>query len=263
MRPSKREVEERGQNLSRRGKRALQSTFYPLEKIFGAYFTPFLVKLPDDKHGPKCLYATSHRADDFKTVGQLSNQHPSRSVPAMNTKHLYLTGYRGCGKSTVRHELARRLALPSVDLDEEIERTSGMLISEIFRQSGESGFRELETSQLEQVAALTPHVIALGGGAILRQKNRERIRQTGWCVWLDADEQTLADRIAGDVTSVDRRPSLTNSPLLQEIRDVLAARRPIYQSVSDVQVWTAGRSIDVIVEDILQHRGSETASQTR
>jgi len=181
----------------------------------------------------------------------------------MNTKHLYLTGYRGCGKSTVRHELARRLALPSVDLDEEIERTSGMLISEIFRQSGESGFRELETSQLEQVAALTPHVIALGGGAILRQKNRERIRQTGWCVWLDADEQTLADRIAGDVTSVDRRPSLTNSPLLQEIRDVLAARRPIYQSVSDVQVWTAGRSIDVIVEDILQHRGSETASQTR
>jgi len=163
-----------------------------------------------------------------------------------------LTGYRGCGKSTVRHELARRLGMPSVDLDDEIERDSGLRIADIFRQSGEPGFRELESVELERVAALPPHVIALGGGAILRPENRRRISRTGWCVWLDADEQTLADRIAGDVSSADRRPSLTDRPLREEIRDVLEIRRPIYESVSDLRVWTVDRSVQSIVADILQ-----------
>lgn len=166
-------------------------------------------------------------------------------------EHLYLTGYRGCGKSTVAKVLAETLNRPLVDLDERIESDAEMTIAEIFQRETESGFRRRETSCLKTVSRDPPRVISLGGGAILSDENRRTIAATGWCVWLDADPSVIADRLAGDATTRDRRPSLTGRPVLQEIREVMSAREPLYRDVSDLRIDTSEQSVREIVDQIL------------
>jgi shikimate kinase len=167
------------------------------------------------------------------------------------TDHLYLTGYRGTGKSSVARLLADRFGVPVIDLDAVIEQEVGKSIAEIFQQSGETGFREVESSILDAVAQSAPAVISLGGGTVLRPENRERIAQTGTCVWLDADAETIADRLAADQTTAQRRPALTSLPSLDEIRYLLDQRRPIYEQASQHRIDTAGRSVEQIVDEII------------
>src|SRR5687768_11250990 len=87
-----------------------------------------------------------------------------------------LIGYRGSGKSTTGKRLADRLWQPFVDTGELIVKEAGKDIAAIFAQSGESGFRDLESQVVGDGCKLAEHVIALGGGAVLREENREAIR---------------------------------------------------------------------------------------
>ncbi|MFG0289672.1 MAG: shikimate kinase [Rhodopirellula sp. JB044] len=168
----------------------------------------------------------------------------------MKRPHLYLTGYRGCGKSTVAKLIGDSLALPVCDLDSVIEETAEMSIAEIFAQETETGFRDRETKCLEEVAGQPKQVIALGGGAILRSMNRRTIMRTGWCVWLDADPATIADRIAGDATTRERRPSLTGKSVVDEIIDVMNQRESLYREVADLRVDASKRSAEEIASEI-------------
>ncbi len=161
-------------------------------------------------------------------------------------RHLYLTGYRGSGKTSVGHILTEPLGLPLIDLDAEIESTAQKTIREIFAEGGEQRFRDLEANELARFAAGEPAIVSLGGGAILRQSNFDLIRETGWSVWLDADAETLASRISGDVTTADRRPSLTSQTGIDEIRSLLDQRRPIYESIASLRVDTTHQSLNEI-----------------
>ena len=97
------------------------------------------------------------------------------------SKHLFLTGYRGTGKSTIGRHLAGQLSRRCVDLDEEIERRVGKTIRQIFDEGGEEAFRHFEAEALEAVTQAEASVIALGGGAIIKEGNRRLIAKTGWC----------------------------------------------------------------------------------
>ena len=88
-----------------------------------------------------------------------------------NTEHIYLTGFRGTGKTSVGTLLARSLGRTVVDLDGVVSANAGKSIREIFQDGGEAAFRELESSALESVAQAENTVISLGGGAILRDVN--------------------------------------------------------------------------------------------
>ena len=74
------------------------------------------------------------------------------------TTHLYLTGFRGTGKSSEARSLAKQLGVTAIDLDEVVEQQAGISISKIFEQSGESGFRDLESSALATVAQSPPAI---------------------------------------------------------------------------------------------------------
>jgi shikimate kinase len=150
--------------------------------------------------------------------------------------NLYLIGYRGSGKSTVARLVAEQIGLPWVDADATLEQRAGKSIRQIFSESGEEEFRELESAELALLADAPAHVVSLGGGAVLRQVNRQRIRSSGKVVWLRARPSTLLARIEADATTAQRRPNLTSAGGLPEIEQLLAVRTPIYAECADFVV---------------------------
>ena len=139
-------------------------------------------------------------------------------------KCIVLVGLMGVGKSTVGRRLARRLGLPFVDSDEEIEKAAGQKIGEIFERFGEAGFRDGERRVIARLIDGTPKVIATGGGAFVDESTRSLILEKCVAVWLDADVETLAER----VSRRDHRPLLQGKDPLPLLEQLAAQRNPIY-----------------------------------
>ncbi|MFN2543908.1 MAG: shikimate kinase [Actinomycetota bacterium] len=156
----------------------------------------------------------------------------------MNPGHVYLIGMPGSGKSAVGRALAERLDMPFVDLDEEIEREAGQTIPEIFREQGERGFRERERASVVRVADGPPSVVACGGGAVLREDNRQLIRSTGRVVWL----RSAPDRLWERVKRGAGRP-LIKGPV--DVQRLERERRSIYGEVAQHRVASEGPPEDV------------------
>src|SRR6476659_1674300 len=89
---------------------------------------------------------------------------------------VFLMGYRGSGKTTIGKRLADRLWQPFVDTDDMVVKRAGMTIKEIFERQGEEKFRDFESDAIQEAAQLDDHVIALGGGAELREQNRTALK---------------------------------------------------------------------------------------
>ncbi len=107
----------------------------------------------------------------------------------------FIYGPPGSGKSTIGRVLARNLALPFHDLDQEIEVRTGRPVAEIFSADGEVGFRRLEADCLAELLNGEPQVLALGGGALLDERSRERVEAAGQVLCLTASLQGLLARL--------------------------------------------------------------------
>jgi shikimate kinase len=110
---------------------------------------------------------------------------------------IYLTGFMGCGKTTVGRRLAQRLGVGFVDLDEEIERRAGVTVRQIFEQQGEPVFRQMEAEALRGTLALPDAVVALGGGTMAFETNAALIGANGLSVWINPAFATISSRIGG------------------------------------------------------------------
>jgi shikimate kinase len=151
---------------------------------------------------------------------------------------IYLVGMPGSGKSTVGPELARRLDVPFVELDAEIERAAGMTIREIFDRDGEARFRELEALALTEAATRDPSVVSCGGGVVLEPANRILLRATGEVVFLAVPLETLRARV---------RPA-ADRPLIRESGDLerlAREREPLYREFAAHVVDGSGSVEDV------------------
>lgn len=167
--------------------------------------------------------------------------------------HVFLIGYRGAGKSAVGHLLAQQLGMDCVDSDDLIEQQAGASIAEIFAREGESGFREREANVLAELVAGPPRVVALGGGAILRDQNRALLHASGApVVWLTAAAEALHQRISGDPATAARRPQLTSHQGIDEVRSLLAAREPLYREAATLIVDTEDRSLEEIAAELCE-----------
>lgn len=166
-------------------------------------------------------------------------------------EHLFLCGYRGTGKSTIARLLATRLQRPLVDLDQVIQASSGKSIAQIFSESGEAVFRQLESDALQEVVRrVEATVISLGGGTILSPQNRQLIKEHGHCVLLTAEVGTIIERLSADQASRTNRPSLTALPMAEEVRHVLDQRQPLYESVADITIATDDLAPEQVTEKI-------------
>jgi len=137
---------------------------------------------------------------------------------------IVLVGLMGAGKTTVGRRLARRLGLPFVDADEEIERAADRSITEIFDSFGEPAFRDGERRVIARLIDGPPKVIATGGGAFMHDATRALILERCTAIWLDADLDTLAER----VTRRDHRPLLRDGDPRALLAALAARRNPIY-----------------------------------
>jgi shikimate kinase len=165
---------------------------------------------------------------------------------------LVLIGYRGSGKSTVGKIVADRLDRPFLDTDLEIEARSGRSIAAIFAEEGEPSFRDWEERTIAELVSEFPEaVLATGGGVVLREANRRRIRDFGFVAWLQTQPEELARRLQTDPRSPASRPALTHEGTLGEIVQVLAARISFYQQMADATVETEGKSPDLVASALI------------
>ncbi len=145
---------------------------------------------------------------------------------------IVLVGYRGSGKTTIGRAVAGILNWPFVDADEEIVKRAGKTIKEIFAQDGEDAFRELETDVVKLLMTKKSCVISLGGGAVMREENRNAVLAAkATVVYLLADAETLYERIRADVKTAENRPALTGLQGVDEVRHLLKTRTPGYLAV--------------------------------
>ena len=176
----------------------------------------------------------------------------------MTASRVILVGPRGSGKTTVARLLAADLGWSWVDADVLLEGRAGMSIRDIFAAEGEAGFRRREADVLAEVCGLESHVIATGGGVVLRPANRELLKRSGVVVWLTGDIDTLWGRICEDGSTAARRPTLTVGGR-DEVAELVAAREPLYRECARVVIDTSGRTPVSIIEEVRKRISVEGA----
>ena len=156
---------------------------------------------------------------------------------------VYLIGFMGSGKTAIGRRIAERLGVAFVDLDAEIERTSGRTIRALFESSGEAAFRQRESAFLEGTVSLPRAIVATGGGCYAREGNRQTIGRLGTAVFLDVPLATLLERLAGK----------TDRPLFQtpEQAGRLAAEREPFYRMAPIHVQLEGESVDESADRVL------------
>lgn len=145
----------------------------------------------------------------------------------MINRHVFLIGMPGCGKSSLGKRVAANIGLPYVDTDQRIEQVFGCSTSEIFAQYGEQAFRNAETNMLAYLTREPGSIVSTGGGMVLRENNREIMRNHGVIVLID---RPLED-IMSDI-KLNRRPLLAQKGL-PEVERLYHERIDIYRAVAD------------------------------
>jgi shikimate kinase len=177
---------------------------------------------------------------------------PETSASVSGVRAVVLVGFMGAGKSSVGAALSRRLGWPFEDLDERIQAQEKRSIEEIFRQSGETAFRQLEHTTLRSLVrelGASPKIVALGGGAFAQANNAALLEEAGFStIFLDASPEELFRRCQQQ--ELDR-------PLrgdLQQFRRLYETRRPCYLKAA-LRIETAGKDVEDVATEAITSLG--------
>ena len=158
---------------------------------------------------------------------------------------IILVGFMGAGKSAVGRLLARRLGRCFVETDEMISARAGRSIPEIFRESGEAGFRALEAEAVDLLRLKHGDVVATGGGLPCREGRVELLRSLGTVIWLKGDFAEMYERARRS----GERPMLAERPV-DEVEALCRAREPHYGR-AHLTIETRGLTVDQVASRIL------------
>ena len=164
-------------------------------------------------------------------------------------KHVLLIGMMGVGKTTVGRILARRLGRPFLDTDREIAQRCGTSIADIFAVQGEGFFRQQETALLAELKRLpSSTVIACGGGIVLREENRQQLKELGWAVWLRISTAELVYRLQH--TQLQQRPLLATPDWLRTVNEMQCQRQSLYRAAADWVVDVDHKSPEQVAREV-------------
>ena len=153
----------------------------------------------------------------------------------MDNKPIILVGLMGAGKTSIGRALARKLKIPFVDLDHEVESISGCSVIDIFSIYGEPEFRRIEEQVFERVLNSGPRfkVISTGEGAFITKRIRELALKEATTIWLKADLKLLEKRTSSRLT----RPQLLVAEPVKILSKLIDERYPIYAE-ADITIET-------------------------
>lgn len=157
-----------------------------------------------------------------------------------------LIGLPGSGKSTVGRQLARRLHLQFTDSDHVLEQRLGCTIREFFEREGEERFRDIESAVVDELTQGSG-VVSTGGGAVLRDANRQHLHRRTQVVYLKSTPEELMRRLRHDT----QRPLLQVQDPLQRLRDLYAVRDPLYRETAHFVIDTGRPSVTTLVNMIV------------
>ena len=169
-----------------------------------------------------------------------------------------LTGFMGCGKSSVGRELSRLLCCPFMDLDSVIEERAGRRIPEIFSSDGEEAFRRMERDAVIEILEiqetheeinkyLNATVLALGGGTVMTPECAEIVHEKTLCIYLRASVDTLLRNLVDEAAG---RPMLQGD-LQARIEELMSLRSATYENTAHIIIDTDGKSAAEIASEIL------------
>ena len=163
---------------------------------------------------------------------------------------IVLTGFSGAGKTASASLIADTLGWDVADTDEMVQTATGKRILEIFRDEGEERFRDLEVEAVREACQLNNAVIATGGGAILREKNRRAMADGGFVVCLEARPETILRRLTAGSRALDRPLLATEDPLTR-IRELKSARQHLY-ALCDWTVHTDAMTPKEVADEVVR-----------
>jgi shikimate kinase len=158
-----------------------------------------------------------------------------------------LVGLPGSGKTTIGRHLARRLGIEFVDCDAFIESRLGCSIREYFEREGEERFRDIEEASIEELSVKGNRVLSTGGGAVLRANNRQHLHHRCKVVYLRSSPEEVFRRLRHD----RNRPLLQVADPLQRLKDLYAARDPLYRETAHFVIDTGRPSVATLVNMIV------------
>ncbi|MEI7475043.1 MAG: shikimate kinase [bacterium] len=169
-------------------------------------------------------------------------------------KNVVLIGLMGCGKSTVAAILSDKLKMKFIDTDSLIVQKEERSINEIFAQSGEAYFREIETQLIKEVSADFDCIISTGGGIVERSGNLEYLKQNGIVFYLKTSVQTLYERLKNQ----SDRPLLKTENPYETLKGLLEKRENKY-FLADITIETDNKNPDKIVGEIIEAYEKQSA----
>lgn len=173
---------------------------------------------------------------------------PAQKALLNQAPNIYLIGLMGAGKSTAGRLLAQTMGREFYDSDDEIVKRTGASIPTIFEIEGEVGFREREQRMIAELCAKKSVILGTGGGAILREANREALKNTGWVVYLSTSPERLINRTRYD----KNRPLLQTANPLSVLTQLYEVRHPIYQDLADIVITTGAGHVTHVVAHIIE-----------
>ena len=162
-----------------------------------------------------------------------------------------LTGFMGCGKSSVGRCLSELLCCPFMDLDAVIEESQGRIIPDIFAAEGEAAFRQMEVEALSRIIEAQQLrgnvVVALGGGAVMTPECAELVRKKTHCIYLRASVDTLVSHLENEAAG---RPMLQGASLRSRIEELMALRSSTYEATAHDVIDTDGKTVEEVAAEI-------------
>ena len=179
----------------------------------------------------------SHRLEDVVTrlMRDFGHEENGRRM------RIALVGLRGAGKSTLGSKLAAERKVRFVELDNEIERDTGMPLGEIFSLYGQSGYRAIERRTLERILQEQERaVISVGGGVVSERETYDFLLSHCFTVWVKAQPEQHMSRV---IAQGDFRPMAANDRAMEDLRRILEAREPLYRK-ADLCLDTSGSTVE-------------------
>lgn len=165
----------------------------------------------------------------------------------LSMRNIVLVGFMGSGKTIIGKLLAENLGMSFADVDDIIEKESGMSVQQIFLKLGEDKFRRMESETFDKLLESDSTVIAAGGGTFENEDLREKAKERATTIWLDCSFENILSRVE---SLKENRPILMNNSV-DELRHLYMTRNKHY-ALCNKRIHVNGKSPEVIVRDIIR-----------